>query len=50
MPKEATMDTRKQNERVWLSDVHLLWREWVPQHPQHTRFAPLPARKTKPRR
>ena len=49
MPKEATMDKKAQDARVWLSDIHTLWQGWIPQHPQHKRFAPLPPSVTKRR-
>lgn len=43
MPKEATtMDGRKHSKRVWLSEIHPVWIEYVKEHPQHYRFAPIP--------
>ena len=36
------MTRRNQNSRVWMSESHAMWRNYVKQHPQHSRFAPIP--------
>ncbi len=43
------MSGRKAENRMWLSEKHDLWRDWVAHHPRNQRFAPYSKYETKSR-